>query len=123
MEILVMFKTLWAKPIVKIITFIILGLFVISFVAWAANSFPRQSVVDRIVKEREIEIDKKYKEQIETKDSEIQSLQGQLEQSEKNYGNLKSQYLKLKKDYSNVAKPKDVPETKRRLNDMGYPTR
>lgn len=123
MEILVMFKKIWANPIVKIITYILAGLLILSVVAWASNSFPRSSVVDRIVKEREIEIDKKYQEQIDTKNGEITSLNGQLEQSEKNYTNLKSQYLKLKKDYSNVAKPKDVPETKRRLNDMGYPTR
>jgi uncharacterized membrane-anchored protein YhcB (DUF1043 family) len=118
-----MFKTLWSKPIVKILTFIIVGFLVLSIVAWAANSFPRQSVVDQIIKDREVEIDKKYKEQIAEKDAQIGSLNEQIAQSEKEYANLKKTYLNLKKAYSNVEKPKDVQETKRRLNDMGYPTK
>lgn len=125
MEILVMefFKKIWAIPTVKILTFIIVGFLVLSIVAWAANSFPRQSVVDQIIKDREVEIDKKYKEQIAEKDAQIGSLNEQIAQSEKEYANLKKTYLNLKKAYSNVEKPKDVQETKRRLNDMGYPTK
>ncbi len=116
-------KKIWAIPFVKILTLIIVGFLVLSIVAWAANSFPRQSVVDKIIKDREVEINKKYKDQIAEKEAQIGSLNEQLAQSEKEYANLKKTYLNLKKAYSNVEKPKDVQETKRRFSDMGYPTK
>jgi predicted nucleic acid-binding Zn-ribbon protein len=108
---------------VKIIVFLFCGILLFSLYSWGSSLFIRQSVADKMIKDKEAEIAKTYTDQIKNKDAEIGTLTDRLTQSEKEYVNLKNQYFKLKKDYANVAKPKDVPETKRRLNDMGYPTR
>jgi len=117
------FKNLWNNKLVKVIGSIVVGLFVLSLVFYVANTWPRQSVIDQIVKERQVEIEKKFQEQIDLKNGEIDSLNTRIAQSEQEYASLKSKYSKLKKDYANVEKPKDTQDTKRRLNAMGYTTR
>ena len=123
MEILVMIAKLWENIYVKVFVFLFCGILLFSLYSWGSSLFIPKTVADRMVADKEKEIDKKYVDSIKAKDEQIGTLNQRLSQSEQEYANLKSQYLKLKKDYVNVTKPKDVPETKRRLNDMGYPTR
>jgi len=114
------FKKIWEIPYVKIGVFVVVAIFVLAFVSYVANSFPRQTVLDKYLKQQEQEIVKKYEDQIAQKNGEIDSLNSQITQIQQQYDGMKSQYLKLKKEKANVQKPKDTADTVNRLRAFGY---
>ena len=104
----------------KIIAYIVGGLILLSIVFYVGNTWPRQSVLDEYLKKQEESIKQKYEEQINLKNSEIDSLNFKINQSEAQASNLRKQLAKIKKDQQNVQKPKNSQETIARLRTLGY---
>ena len=104
----------------KIIAYIVGGLILLSIVFYVGNTWPRQSVLDEYLKKQEESIKQKYEEQINLKNSEIDSLNFQLNKVQEQNLALKSQYSKLKKERDNVQKPQSKTDTVNRLKSLGY---
>lgn len=110
----------WLKKYGKIVGFVVGGLFLLSIIFYVGNSFPRQSVLDQYLKKQEEELTKKFDEQMALKNSEIDSLNFQLNKVQEQNLALKSQYSKLKKERDNVQKPQSKTDTVNRLKSLGY---
>ncbi len=52
----------WLKTSWKIILYVLGGLLLLSIVFYVANTWPRQSVLDKYLKDKEVEISKNYQE-------------------------------------------------------------
>ena len=101
----------------------ILGLVIIFvLIGWLSNTFPRQSIVDGIVKQTKEQIEKDTKKQLEEKQSEIDKLVNDLKLSQDESESLKIKYEKLKGEYNRVKPPKTTKETVDRFNNLGYPS-
>ena len=110
----------WLKNSWKLTLYVICGFIILSCIFWISNSFPRQSIIDEYLKKQEETLKQKYEEQINLKNSEIDSLMFKINQSEQQASNLKKQLAKIKKDQQNVQKPKDSQETIARLKLLGF---
>jgi chromosome segregation ATPase len=110
----------WLKKYGKIVGFVVGGLFLLSIIFYVGNSFPRQSVLDQYLKKQEEELTKKFDEQMALKNSEIDSLNFQLNKVQEQYSGLKTSYAKLKKEKENVVKPQSKTDTVNRLKSLGY---
>ncbi len=110
----------WIKTYWKIIAYIVAGLLILSLVFYVSNTYPRKSVLDQYLKQQEETLTKKFDEQIALKNSEIDSLNFQINQVQQQNLTLKSQYNKLKKERENVSKPTTRNDTINRLKSLGY---
>lgn len=105
------------KPLVYIVG----GVVILVTIGWVANSFPRQSVVDSILKDREEQIKVEYIEKIAARDRDLAKLQEQYKISETKLNVLNNELKTLKKRYADIKPPKTPEELRKALSDLGYP--
>ncbi len=85
--------------------------------------FPDKDIVNNMVKKQEEMIKKQYQDSFTEMQNHINSLQSELQKSEQRYKNIKDQIAKSKEETKAIKVPKNMEETKKRLHDLGYPTK
>jgi hypothetical protein len=104
----------------KLPIYAIMGILILSLIIWASNSFPRESVLQTILNERESEIRTEYIQKIKDKEVVIADLEVKLQASKRIVDVLNVDIDKLRKAKGKIYEPKTRQETLDRLVGLGY---
>jgi len=104
----------------KQIGYIVLAIIILVTVAWASNSYPRKSVVDGVLKNREAEIRAEYTTTIKTQEDKIIALEKSINDSKVKISKLDTEIVKIKKKKIDIKKPETPQETLDTFKALGY---
>jgi len=105
---------------IKYIGYAIFAIILLATVAWVANSFPRKSVVDDVIKDREIEIKAEYEKQINERDNAIVILKKNIEEKNSKIVILDKELQNLRQKRLAIKEPKTLQEIIEVLKTLGY---
>ncbi len=106
---------------IKQIGYVALAIVLLCLVAWTANSFPRKSVVDDVLKAREAEIRQEYETKIAANNIKIKEQDVIIETSQVKLDGLNKEIKRLKAKSAAVKPPVSDKETRDALIELGYP--
>lgn len=104
----------------KLPIYLFIGVLLLAVVAWGANSFPRESVLQDLLDKQAKQIEQKYITQMEEKDIEIAGLESKIQASKKIEKGLNDEIKRLRVERGKIYEPKDRKEAIERFNKLGY---